>query len=143
MRAMGDRRGKGVLHIESEDNGFHTPHESDSDFVSKPIAHELGSDSVSEATYSSEEETDGERDSMCSDDKRPRHRHGELWSIDCGRQHTSNVAPSVRGASFALHGDLQVSVCLAVHKEDGGREEHRPRLQVPTIAAAMWREVHA
>ena len=128
MRAMGDRRGKEVFHIESEDSGFHTPHESDLDFVSKPIAHELGSDFVSEVACSLEEKTDGERDFVSSDDKRPRHRCGELRSMDYGRQHTNNVAQVVRGASSALHGDLQVSVCPAVHKEDGGLEEHRPPL---------------
>ena len=89
---MGDRRGKGILYIEFEDSGFHTPHKSDSDFVSKPTIHESGSDSVSETVYSSEDKTDGERDSMNSDDKRPKHRRGELRSMDYGRQHTSNVA---------------------------------------------------
>ena len=85
MRAMGDRRGKGVLHIESEDSGFHTPHESNSDFVSKPTTHESGSNFVSEVAYSSEEKTDGEKDSVSSDNKRPRHRGGELRSMDCER----------------------------------------------------------
>ena len=78
---MEDRRRKGVVHIDSEDSGFHTPHESDSDFVSKATAHESGSDCVSEAQCSSEDKTDGERDSITSpNDKRPKHRREELWS---------------------------------------------------------------
>ena len=119
-----DRRGNGVSHIEFEDSGFHTPHESNSDFVSKATAYESASNSVSEAKYSLEDKTDGKRDSVSSpDDKRPIHKREELRSTDYRRQRKSSSTPSSGGTSSALKYAGQVSVCL-VHREDGQREEH-------------------
>ena len=48
-----------------------------------------------------------------------------------------------RGASFALHGNVEVSLCLAVHKEGGEREERNVLFQVTVFAAAVRREVRA
>ena len=105
---MGDRRGKGVVHIESEDSGFNTTHESDSDFVSKATALESGSDCVSEAHSTSEDKSEGERDFVTSlDDHRHRQRREELGRMECGRQRRSTGNTSSRGATSALHGDLR------------------------------------
>ena len=140
---MGDRRGKGVVHIESEDNGFHTTHESDSDFVSKATTPESGSDCVSEAPSSSKEKIEGERDSVTSLDDH-RHRREELRRMDCGRQRRSTGNTSSRGATSALHGNLQVSLGSAVQIREGAeREVQHTEVEAMVFGAIVRREVRA
>ena len=104
---MGDRKEKGVVHIKSEDSGFHIPHESDLDFVSKATAHELGSNLVSDAKCSSEDKINGEKDCVSSpDDNMPTRRRGEVRSMNCGRRRTSSSAASSRGTTSAHVGDV-------------------------------------